>query len=303
MRKPDNTITRPMKGESIVDSRTGIADFSVLKFPVIVSPKLDGIRCIRPHGRPPLAASFKPIANHHIREVLTEILPFGFDGEIVLPGKSYNDIQSEVMSYKGEPEFKFRAFDYIQGDLQEPFESRIRECENKIAAIQQDKYIKIIPHYVVHSVEELEEFETTCLNQGFEGVMIRKPEGGYKNGRSTLKQGLLLKLKRFIEDEGVIIGFVEKMRNDNEKKVDALGLSKRSSHQEGMTPTGTLGAFILDWNGRTLRVGGGLTGKERRDYWECRDSLMGKLVTFKYQPYGMKDLPRIASFRGIRKDI
>jgi len=74
--------------------------------------------------------------------------------------------------------------------------------------------IKLLPR-VINSAEELDAFEAACLRDGFEGVMLRSPSGRYKFGRSTLKENLLLKLKRFEDAEAQIIGFEELSHNAN----------------------------------------------------------------------------------------
>jgi len=294
-----NEITRPMLARAVKDN-----DFTTLDYPLLASPKLDGIRCLRPHGKDPMTRSFKPIPNRFIMKILTQILPEGFDGEIMLPGKTFNEIQSEVMRHEGEPEFIFHAFDYIQESILEPFEDRIRECIKAVGVIN-SKYLSAVPHYAVHSPEQLETLESLVLNKGYEGLMVRKTKGRYKCGRSTVNEGLLLKLKRFTEDEGIIIGIEPLMHNNNPKKVNELGLTKRSTCKENMIPMERLGKFVLSWNGKELKVGGGegLTQELRKHYWETRDSLLGKKLTFYYQKHGMKDLPRIANFKGIREDL
>lgn len=92
------------------------------------------------------------------------------------------------------------------------------------------------------------------------------------------------------------------MHNDNEQSKDALGLAERSSHLDNMLPGGTLGAVILDTSWGELSIGTGFTAGERDHIWENRSDLLGLKVTFKYQPYGMKHLPRFPVFKAFRHD-
>jgi DNA ligase-1 len=39
--------------------------------------------------------------------------------------------------------------------------------------------------------------------------------GTYKFGRSTVRDNILLKVKRFLDDEAVVIDIEEKMHNEN----------------------------------------------------------------------------------------
>ena len=54
-----------------------------LVYPVYVTTKLDGIRCLKINGRGVVSRTFKPIANKHIRETLDSFLPVQSDGEII----------------------------------------------------------------------------------------------------------------------------------------------------------------------------------------------------------------------------
>ncbi len=294
-----NEITRPMLAKAVKDN-----DFTTIDYPILVSPKLYGIRCIRPHGKDPMTRGFKPIPNRFIMKTLIQILPEGFDGEIILPNYTFNQIQSEVMSHDGKPNFIFNAFDYVQESLLEFFESRIKECHNAVSVIG-SKYLTAVEHHMVYNAQELKLMEDLFLSQGYEGVMIRKPNGRYKCGRSTVNEGLLLKLKRFSEDEGVIIGFESMLHNNNPKEINELGLTKRSTCKENMIKMDTLGKFVLSWENEVLKVGGGdgLTQKLRKHYWNNRQSLLGKKLTFYYQKHGTKNKPRSPKFKGIREDI
>ena len=53
------------------------------------------------------------------------------------------------------------------------------------------------------------------LDDGYEGLMLRAPDGPYKFGRSTVKENTLLKVKNFLDDEAEVIGFKEQTTNTN----------------------------------------------------------------------------------------
>jgi len=73
-----NTITKPM-----LASKCERPD--LLPFPVLPTPKLDGIRCIKIGGKA-LTRSFKPISNRFARVLIEANLPDGLDGESMLRG-------------------------------------------------------------------------------------------------------------------------------------------------------------------------------------------------------------------------
>ena len=146
-------------------------------------------------------------------------------------------------------------------------------------------------------------FEEECLEAGYEGVMIRDPNGPYKNGRSTEKEGFLLKLKRFEDAEATILGFEERQHNGNEK--DDSG--KRTTHKAGKTGLGTLGAIkVMGLNGIykgvLFDIGTGFDDAQRADIWRNLDVFQGRTVKFKYFPSGSKDKPRFPVFLAFRPE-
>ena len=42
------------------------------------------------------------------------------------------------------------------------------------------------------------------------------PNAPYKQGRSTVREGYLLKVKTFLDDEATVVRFEERMHNGNE---------------------------------------------------------------------------------------
>jgi DNA ligase-1 len=96
------------------------------------------------------------------------------------------------------------------------------------------------------------------------------------------------------------------MHNDNEAGVDAFGRTKRSHHQENMIEMDTLGKFVVkdekNFPGVTFEIGTGkgLTQQLRKEIWDNKGDYKGKLVKYKYQDCGTKDLPRFPVWLGFR---
>jgi DNA ligase 1 len=164
--------------------------------------------------------------------------------------------------------------------------------------------IILVPQCIAKDEKQLLDLEKLWLGRGFEGVMIRDPNGRYKQGRSTAKEQILLKLKRFVDEEATVLDFVEKQHNDNELEKDALGHAKRSHRKSGMRPAGTLGAFVCESENFTdtfeIGTGRGLTDALRKSIWNNRSKYKGRLVKFRYQAIGTKDRPRGPVFLGFR---
>ena len=268
-------------------------DLKSVIYPVYCTPKYDGIRCVI-RGGVALSRTLKPIPNKHVQKILKDC-PDGLDGELICPGKTFNEIQSAIMSVEGTPEFMYHVFDIIDPDA--PYTDRMEMLEDlELPSCCQ----KVFPN-IVYDEAELLGYEHEAVEEWeFEGIMIRDGEGPYKFGRSTQKQGWLCKLKRFQDAEATIIGYEELMHNWNDSEEDERGHTKRSSKQEGKVPAGTLGAFIVRDGDKTFKVATGMTAEDRAKYWEMRDSMIGKLVKYKYQESGAKHLPRFPVFIGLR---
>lgn len=305
-------ITRPLLSGSI-------KELSKIQYPVLATQKLDGIRALKIDGRV-VSRKFKPIPNHHTRNFLEKYLLDGIDGEIMLQNSNdFNQVQSQVMSFDGQPNFMFCAFDYVKDDLEKPYHERIADLKDWYARImvvegleasleerdwELDKVLKVVIPVEIHNEKELLEYEARCIEQGYEGVMIRSPYGKYKCGRSTLNEGILLKLKRFKDAEALVVDFKEKMHNENTQQKDAFGLSKRSHEKDGLIPCNTLGSlFVRDLStGHDFNIGSGFDDDLKKQIWDNREEYRGRIVKYKYQEIGPKGAPRFPVFLGFRHE-
>ena len=269
------------------------------KFPYAATPKIDGIRFLMVGGAA-LTRSFKPIRNEYLQKILSSNLPEGIDGELT-SGSTFQECSS-IMRIKGEPDFKVWIFDFVnpKGELK-PYKERMDELR-KFENFNIPSYEILFPK-IVSNQEQIDQLMINNLNAGYEGLMLRDPNGIYKFGRSSVKENILLKVKEFMDDEAEIISFREKMINTNEGLKDNFGRTKRSSCQEGLKPSGTLGGFILrNSEGLEFSCGSGLNDALRDEIWKNKSKYLGKLVKYKFMSKGIKDLPRHPVFMGFRDE-
>lgn len=274
-----------------------------IKFPVFASNKLDGIRAIATKEGLQ-SRSGKLIPNLHIQSMFKENPQLiGLDGELIVGPPNAKDVfrvtTSAVMSIKGEPDFRYHVFDHV-GIGTKPFTERN-------ARLYEMKKQKLLPSWVVivlqitiYNKTELDQVEETIVSEGYEGLIIRSPTAAYKHGRSSAKEGILLKRRRFKDSEAVIIGYTEEMENLNVATKDAFGRTERSSHKDNLVGKGALGAWIVKDRGMEFQVGTGYTRDERELFWKKRNSLVGKIIKYRYFEVGVKDLPRFPTFQGFR---
>jgi len=295
-------IKKPMLASAITTEKHYTTVESQL--PLLASVKLDGIRALHHPEHGFVSRKFKPIPNDYIRNIIESTCPLNLDGELVTLDangkvKPFNELTGDIMRKEGTPDFQYIVFDNFT-DPTEGFLSR-HESILDLTDIATDHVIRL-KHTIVTTMDEVYAAFDKAMADGYEGLMLRHPGGPYKEGRSTVNQCWLVKMKQFADAEGTVVSFEERMHNGNEAKKDATGHTDRSSHKENMTPMGTLGALVLDTQWGALKVGSGFSDELRKTIWENQSTTRGKIVTFTYQPFGAKDKPRFPIFKGFRHE-
>ncbi|MGU2415996.1 ATP-dependent DNA ligase [Burkholderia cenocepacia] len=294
----------------------------LIEFPVWASPKIDGIRCVF-FGGVAYSRSLKPIPNPVVQgfaKAYEDVLE-GLDGELVVGNPNDPNVMQQttsgVMSKSAEPDFTFWVFDWVpavQAAIRTEhygYRHRSDEVEARLigASLIGIGRIRAVPQHFCTCAEDLDTLEARFLADGYEGMMIRAHDGKYKYGRSTEREGGLVKVKRFVDGEAVIVGFEEEMHNANEATRNATGRTERSTAQAGLVGKETLGALVVrrvDERdnripvGAVFNIGTGFTAAQRRDLWRRKGSLVGQFVKFKHFDHGTVDAPRHPVFIGLR---
>lgn len=274
--------------------------FKKLRYPLLMSPKIDGIRGIVKESVM-MSRTFIEIPSLQAQDELTQINHF--DGEIVeglyTDFDVYNRTLSHVMSVMKPGNLHYHVFDYTHPEwLSKPFYKRLEMAHDLLPDRPNYHFVE---HTEAENEDELLEFEEAQLKLGFEGIMMRDPVGHYKCGRGTFKEGLIYKLKRFEDGEGVVLDVYEKMTNNNAAGQDSFGNTKRSHHQANKAPAGMAGGFIVEFEGQELDVApGSFTHAELSDIWIKREYIKGRLLKFRFMRHGMKDKPRFLRALGWR---
>lgn len=275
--------------------------FKKLNYPLLCSPKYDGIRCVIKSKRA-MSRTFKILPSYQVQEEFSEFEHF--DGELIEGNPTdfdvYNRTQSHVMSEDKPGDLTFYVFDYTHPDyLNRPFYERLEFLETMLGTTGKTR---IVTHEYIESYESLIEYENQCLKLGFEGIMMRNPIGYYKLGRGTFREGLIYKLKRFKDAEGEIVDILPMMENHNTLETDELGYAKRSSSKAGLVEGDIAGKFQVLFNNDILDVApGSFNHEERKALLKSKDAYIGKQLKFRYFNHGIKDKPRFPRAIGIRE--
>jgi DNA ligase-1 len=291
---------------------TNVEDFAALKFPKLASPKLDGIRGTM-HDGIVRSRSLKDIPNVNVQARFKGLLN-GLDGEFIVGSPSddpYKRSHSVVMSSdKPADDVRWFLFD-IQGRVGSRYASRYQELVNMYGengSFENDGRVVVVPHHLVLNLDELLAFEQAVLEQGYEGVMLNDPQAFYKHGRSSEKEGILLKVKRFVDAEAIVLGASPEMENQNVATTNELGRTHRSSHKDGKVAKDTLGVLhVKSVNGRYDGIDhdvavSSMTHAERKQIWDSHQggNLVGSYLTYKYFSVGSDGRPRHPIFKGFR---
>lgn len=282
------------------------ASWMYIKYPVLASTKLDGVRATVQGGRL-LSRSLKLIPNQYLQGRFGRPELEGLDGELIVGNPTESDAfrktTSAVMTQGGCPNVMFHVFDIFHKVL--PFEMRLEMAEEIVYKHHHDHRIRVVEHEKVLDWKILQVLEEQFIGAGYEGVMLRSLNGPYKQGRSTLTEGFLLKLKRFVDSEARVVGFEELMHNGNLAKTNELGYMDHSSHKENLVPMGMLGALqcIDVHDGTEVSLGTGFKEDERKTIWIDRQSHIDRIAKYKYFPTGAKDKKRHPVFKGWRDPL
>lgn len=299
---------KPMLAEDWIEAKQ--------KFPVIAQPKIDGVRALNMHGALS-RRSLRPFNNMHTTRFYSHPSLAGLDGEMCAADERDPALcrltTSALNSKDGAPFTLWWLFDYITVDTwilpyserYAMLHARILYLQDTLPAASAASRLRLIPSVLVKGPMELADYEAKWLDEGYEGVILRKPDGAYKQGRSTPREGGLLRIKRFIEEDAVVKRIIEGQTNNNAATINALGNTERSTHAENMVPNGMVGAMECTdvKTGEDITVAAGcMTHDERKRYFENPDDLLLKTIKYKRFPKGVKDKPRFPTFQSLRME-
>lgn len=176
--------------------------------PTFIQPKLDGVRCIL-QNRELRTRAGKPIVS----------CPHIADNGSFLDGELYNhDLKNDFnkiisLTRKTKPTSEditeskemIEYWVYDNPGIKAEFSQRYNNVVEYFRLGLVPHYFKLVPTYVIESMDDIQKYHSVFISQGYEGSIIRLDLGGYENKRS--KQ--LLKYKNWQDAEWEIIGVLE----------------------------------------------------------------------------------------------
>jgi DNA ligase-1 len=234
----------------------------------LVSEKLDGVRgywdgkTLRSKNGIP----FQPPA-----EFLENFPDFALEGELWGGRGTFEQTIGVVKKQTPHPGWlaiKFAIFDVPEAEG--GFLQRIEKAKEWFAK-NPSGYAFIIPQKPIKKRDELKEELSRVEKLGGEGLMVRKPDALYSEGRS----GDILKVKSYQDTEAIVLAHLP-------------GNGKNQ---------GKMGSLLVELpNAIRFKIGTGFSDAER-----TTPPLVGSTITFKYYGLYQSGIPKFPSFLRVRE--
>lgn len=273
-------------------------DEKKVKFPCICQPKYDGVRClvfesedgeiqlISRKGKKYNIPHIKQWANEH-----RELLPL--DGElynhkeltfqeIVSAVKKESEITSQISYVVYDipiPDVRFslmisfpdfRTDDYTADATMVCHGHNRLSMLTKLNKVSDSGPIKVSQSRICNSFDDIKKYHDECVEEGYEGIIIRNPNGVYEFG---FRSNDLIKYKEFIDSEFVIIDVVEATGRD----------------------AGTAVFVCVTEDGKVFNVKPKGSKKLRTEYFTNKENYINKKLTVRYQGLSDDGIPRFPS--------
>lgn len=252
-------------------------DFKIvdpITYPVRVEAKLDGLRLIAVKDRGEVSLftrSGTPIETlPRIIQAIKDLKEDNIvlDGEVM--GEDWNESASVVMSSKSKKDdstMRYHVFDMVDLEAWQTqvskthYRARLLDLQLTIGDTEGTPF-RYVKSTMAQDETELREFYNECLEEGYEGVMLKRLDTTYQWKRTDS----ILKMKPVATEEGVVVGWHK--ANEKTKRAGLFG-----------------GFLVLTPNGVITKVGGGYTDDiKERIQAEGPDTYIGRIVEAEHQP-------------------
>lgn len=204
------------------------------------------------------------------------------DGEVYAHGLTFQENMSLIKKVQpGQEQLQFVVYDIV--DLEKTYEKRLQYLSELFNTKdfhcfpRNKRTICVIP-WVLDNKNNLEPHFAWCIENGYEGMMVKRVAGKYKiNGRSSE----LLKYKKFID----------------------IALEIKDVIPTDADPTH--GLFTFHWEGAvddTLKCGMKFSHAERQEFLSNKEQYIGKTAELRFFEYSDTGVPRFPLAVGIRLD-
>ncbi len=276
-------------------------------YPVLVQPKLDGVRCIcyltSADGDVVFYSRTKKIfpRMEYLAEIMRPLLISLYDGDqsIYLDGELYKhgdnlqDISGRSRRENKETKTKneYHLYDcFYPNEMHTPFSDRYLQLEELFTAVNRkaSKYLKLVQTTEAKNKNEVNKLYDKYIRSGYEGIILRNKNGVYKanakSKSSAQRSNDLIKMKPKFTDEYKIVGYTSGKRGKDANAIIWICETK-NGNQFNVTPKD-------------------ITYEERESLFSAAEKnfrqFQGKMLTVEYEDLSNDNIPQRAKALVIR---
>lgn len=221
IKSDQNGALKPMLAKSSNDCQN-----SVLNKPMLCSRKLNGVRMMCKYNAEEdriitISRGGKnyDAATEHIYDELREIFKLypdiTLDGELYHHGHYLQEISGIARLQDWEPRCKllqYWIYDIADGDMIFTDRQAILEDIDINTEELEFEYINILEHVSTESWNDIQKLHDKWVNEGFEGLVARKPDKTYQYGK---RGSDMIKVKMYQDEEFEIIDYQDGLREED----------------------------------------------------------------------------------------
>ena len=265
------------------------ADLTELPYPLLASPKIDGVRALVQRGVL-VSRKGRPIANTNAQKRFGRPSYKGLDGELTAGPPWGKDVFNKTVRVTQRRDADgsgliFNVFDWVGAHgLDQGLKTRQAGLKEFYDGY---KDVHLVRQTLIRDAAALLRYEAKQLAKGYEGVMLRRADAGpYLQKRSTLREFSLVKLKRMEHGMATLLRCFPLRHNDNtEKTATGWRTTAKAGIREDKQLVGSV-EMVDDRTGAVFTVNVATAELRAWPGWRGHDVWRGKRVRYKYQPVG-----------------
>ncbi len=253
------------------------------RYPCYAQPKLDGVRCIVFQYNDIIV--FQSRSNtifQSFPHLLKELKPFFLKHpDIILDGELYHHELgfqkiTSIVRKKEHPELfklQYHIYDIVHNSMM--YRDRY-ELLLSLFKYNHFQHLFLVKTIIVSSNKQMNELHNIYVKEGYEGIMLRNPNGLYKQ---QIRSKDLIKYKHFKDTDYLIVG-----------------------HHEGTGGIPIFECINNETDKKRFSVNMKCNMDEKREMMENVTQYYGKKIIVKYQELSDDNIPRFPVGIGIRAD-
>jgi len=240
-----------------IDTLVLYTNLKAIKYPVLVTPKVKGVRCLTLDDGYAVGIDLQRIPNFFIGYELSNYGMGGLDGVLTIRGElDKSAIVDKVKDVDAVVKFEYHVFD-LWAMTHNDYDDRVADLA-RLLPRPRPPMMKVHAPVTVHDINGLVNYWDECVDGGYDGVVLHQPDGRYvMHGHPSPVNTYELSLHSM-----------------------ATGTILRAKGEPDV-----LGAFVVrDKAGNEFDVAHGYTWKEREFFWKTRKQHVGYDLTYRYNP-------------------